>query len=608
MKSGKINKVISLFVVLLTIFSCSKSNTVPEITGVSDGVVKAGVEFNAMADITAKDKEDGDITSKITIESTPSIDFKNGKATIEKAGNYELVYKVTDKDGNEVEAYSTLTVTKKTSDAILYKSFDFAASQKIDAKGWVGKVADGVNATASLSKGAYVFNIKNPGNGDGDIQLVKSGVQLKAADYKVRIWAKSTKETYAHVIARDEKADGWATFGGIYNAKIGSEVSPLELYFTGTKGGKAELMINLGKISPNPENPADTTPEDFTVTVDKIEIYEITGDETNKAIIKNDFAKTENQKVSVSAGDSSSANVSFENKQAIVEIEKYPVDGGVWSIKADLLLPNVFIENGKKYYYNVKIKSENSQSGECLIESASKYDACRVGFNGINLKAGEETVISGVLTADKAVEDPVIRFQIGNPSEGMTENKIYISEIEFGLVEGDKETVKTIYAFMPFGRNTANGENAEYPWETFNGTDEDNDKGVGTIWSENGKLYYRIDQGGVTDWHNKLICGYMQNPLSLESDSYYTIEITGKATKDVSCGFFLNPLGNWDPRIVERIDFTTEEQTFVFSTKDTFVTDMDFEMLFQFGSEETANLGEVTIEISDMKIYQMKVM
>ena len=119
MKSGKINKVISLFVVLLTIFSCSKSNTVPEITGVSDGVVKAGVEFNAMADITAKDKEDGDITSKITIESTPSIDFKNGKATIEKAGNYELVYKVTDKDGNEVEAYSTLTVTKKTSDAIL---------------------------------------------------------------------------------------------------------------------------------------------------------------------------------------------------------------------------------------------------------------------------------------------------------------------------------------------------------------------------------------------------------------------------------------------------------------------------------------------------------
>ena len=42
MNSGKINKVISLFVVLLTIFSCSKSNTVPEITGVSDGVVKAG--------------------------------------------------------------------------------------------------------------------------------------------------------------------------------------------------------------------------------------------------------------------------------------------------------------------------------------------------------------------------------------------------------------------------------------------------------------------------------------------------------------------------------------------------------------------------------------
>jgi hypothetical protein len=31
-------------------------------------------------------------------------------------------------------------------------------------------------------------------------------------------------------------------------------------------------------------------------------------------------------------------------------------------------------------------------------------------------------------------------------------------------------------------------------------------------------------------------------------------------------------------------------------------------MLFQFGSEETANLGEVTVEISEVKIYQSKVL
>lgn len=34
---------------------------------------------------------------------------------------------------------------------------------------------------------------------------------------------------------------------------------------------------------------------------------------------------------------------------------------------------------------------------------------------------------------------------------------------------------------------------------------------------------------------------------------------------------------------------------------------MDFEMLFQFGSAETAALGEVTVEISDITILQRSV-
>ena len=121
---------------------------------------------------------------------------------------------------------------------------------------------------------------------------------------------------------------------------------------------------------------------------------------------------------------------------------------------------------------------------------------------------------------------------------------------------------------------------------------------------ENGSLFYRIDQGGITDWHNKLICGYGDNPLVLKADSYYTVEITVKASQNVSCGFFLNPMGNWDPRLTESLDITTVEKTFIFTTTETLVTDMNFEMLFQFGSEATAALGEVTIEFVSIKIYQ----
>lgn len=584
---------------LLSLAACGAGeNTQPEITGVRDQTVKAGEEFDALAGVSAADAQDGDVTAKIVVEATPELTFKNGKVVPEKAGNYELTYSVTDKGGLTAEAYATLTVTKQTGDAVVYQEFDFTAPQTVDSRGWEAKIADGAEAGGELKQGAYIFDITSPGEGDGDIQLVKSGVELKAADYRVVVYAKSTKDTYAHILARDENAEGWATFGGAYNVRIGREMAPVELRFTSSGAGSAELMINLGRITPNPDNAADTTPEDFTVTIDKIEFYEISGEETRTP------AYNGAPELTVSAGDGAAAQASGNT----VEVSAYPTDGGVWSIKADIALPGIAIEEGQKYYYSFSLNSQAAQGGECLVESASQADANRAHFSGFSANAGEDTQITGVFTAEQAVADPVIRLQIGSPSDGVSANTIQIGSVEFGTVEGDLETVKTIDAFTAFGKGTANETNTDLPWSTFNGTDEDNERGVGAIWTENGSLFYRIDQGGAVDWHNKLMCGTNEAPLTLAADSYYTVEITAKADKNVSCGFFLNPLGGWDPRISESMDITTQEQTFSFTTTDTFVTDMGFEMLFQFGSEQTAQLGAVTIEISNVTIYQMPVM
>ena len=605
-----VRKVLALLLSLAMLFSlaaCNDNtgdNTAPQIAGVKDLAVQAGSEINVLEGVSASDAEDGDLTAMIAIESTPTLTFKNGKATPEKAGTYELTYTVTDKSGESVSEYATLTVTKKTADAVVYKEFDFNASQTVDSQGWTAKVADGVAATGELKQGAFVFDITNPGNGDGDIQLTLAGLTVKEADYRVKIWAKSTVKTYTHIIARDENADGWATFGGAYNVVISEQIAPLELYFSASGEGSAELLINLGRITPNPENPSDTTPENFTVTIDKIEIYEITGTEVQTPVYTNDFTSGTEGALSVSAGDGASANVTAEDGAGKVTIDSYPTEGGIWSIKADIALPGVSIEAGAKYYYSFKINASNGQSGECLVESATKYDANRANFNSFSAVAGEDVIVTGVFTAEQAVEDPVIRLQIGNPSDGVASNVIVIDDVVFGKVEGDKDVKKTLYSFNAFGPNTANATNSDYPWQTFNGTDEDNDLGVGTIWMENDSLFYRIDQGGLTDWHNKLICGYGDNPLVLEADSYYTVEITVKATQNVSCGFFLNPMGSWDPRLSEGLDITTEETTFTFTTTETLVTDMNFEMLFQFGSEATAGLGEVTIEFTNIVIYQ----
>ena len=59
---------------LLSLAACGPKgeNTAPQITGVKDLTVQAESEIDVLAGITATDAEDGDLTSMITVESTPS--------------------------------------------------------------------------------------------------------------------------------------------------------------------------------------------------------------------------------------------------------------------------------------------------------------------------------------------------------------------------------------------------------------------------------------------------------------------------------------------------------------------------------------------------------
>ena len=605
---NKLRKIAALLLALcmMTVPMLALADAEPTFDGVRDQSVMAGTEFDALDGITAQDAEGNDLTEMIMIEATPALDFRNGKAIPENPGDYELVYSVTDKNGVTAEDYATLTVTKKTGEAVVYKAFDFNTVEVTDNKGWEAKIGESAEATAALKDGSYVIDIKNPGDGDGAVQLSKAGYALKAADYKIKIWAKSTKPTYAHILARDENAEGWATFGGAFNVRITEEVAPLELSFSAPGEGSAELLFNLGKITPNPDNAADTTPEDFTVTIDKIELYEISGEEHEVPVYTADFAK--NEGAYAETGDGANASVAFTDGKAVFTIDNYPTEGGVWSVKANLNLGDLKIEKGQKYYYRFTLNAQNGQGGEALVESAARSWECRANFNGLNATAGEDTVVSAVFVAEADVDDPVIRLQIGNAPEGAANNTIAISGLEFGKMEGDKETKKTIDKFMAFGPDSANAENTAYPWQTFNGTDEDNDRGVGVIWADNGSFFYRIDNGGTVDWHNKLICGFGGNPLTLPADSYFTVEITAKATKPISCGVFLNPMGGWDPRVSEGMSLTEEFQTFSFTTTDTLIMDMDFELLFQFGSDALSKLGEVTVEFQNITIYQTSVL
>ncbi len=71
--------------------------SVPTIDGTKDLTVKLGETIDLLANITANDVEDGDLTSEIVVDDS--------KVDYTKAGKYEVTYSVTDSDGN--------TTTKK---------------------------------------------------------------------------------------------------------------------------------------------------------------------------------------------------------------------------------------------------------------------------------------------------------------------------------------------------------------------------------------------------------------------------------------------------------------------------------------------------------------
>ena len=64
----------------------------PELRGVNDIVIEKGQNYNLLNGISAYDKEDGDLTHKITV---------NGHVDTSKVGKYKVKYNVIDSDGAE---------------------------------------------------------------------------------------------------------------------------------------------------------------------------------------------------------------------------------------------------------------------------------------------------------------------------------------------------------------------------------------------------------------------------------------------------------------------------------------------------------------------------
>ena len=137
-------------------------NTAPMLNGVVNMTITLGTAFDALAGVSATDKEDGDVTDKIQV---------SGSVDTNVEGAYTLTYTVADSQGLTTTATRVITVkAMETED-----SLDFGVGQGIewpaqvnapfvDMTAWVGDSVFGNNGAANLAKlsldtGVQFFNL-----------------------------------------------------------------------------------------------------------------------------------------------------------------------------------------------------------------------------------------------------------------------------------------------------------------------------------------------------------------------------------------------------------------------------------------------------------------
>ena len=139
-------------------------NTCPVINA-TDKTLTVGDEFDPLADVTAEDEEDGDITDKIEI--------LNNEVDTTKPGKYEVIYKVTDNQG--ATCTKTIAVTVNPKMEVLNEAPTIDAADKTITVGDTFDPKAGVTA-------------KDAEDGDltNKIEVVKNTVDTKkAGEYEV---------------------------------------------------------------------------------------------------------------------------------------------------------------------------------------------------------------------------------------------------------------------------------------------------------------------------------------------------------------------------------------------------------------------------------------
>ncbi|MGG7058058.1 immunoglobulin-like domain-containing protein [Clostridium tertium] len=169
----------------ITISVIVRSNEKPVITGVDNIEIKVGTVFDIKSGVEAIDKEEGNLTEKIS--ATGNFDYNT-------PGEYKITYSVTDKDGNTTTVVRIINVVEANVENVV-----------INANNVTIKVGD----TFKPLEGVTVTDPKNPNIIDtlkytSDVDTTKSGV-YKVVYEVVGSNGKLVTKTIAVTVLSNEK-------------------------------------------------------------------------------------------------------------------------------------------------------------------------------------------------------------------------------------------------------------------------------------------------------------------------------------------------------------------------------------------------------------------
>ncbi len=450
-----------------------------------------------------------------------------------------------------------------------------------DAQGVTTSVFDNNSTgTVTTTETSATMNITRGSDENGVWQtklFVKAGMDLaKDTKYRITVDVEAEKAINQFEICYNN-GDNEKGIGALYDQKVEAGVKKTIEFVVTPDAAKDNLTLQFQFGKQN-------TPQDSNViTVSNFKV--------EKAIIEDEDLVKDYSFESAGilshywGGSEGTFTAAEDGSKAVLSVAKGANEPNPWEIRTFLGFGEG-LEKGRTYKATVDLKSSVAVTNfEVAYGKFEDTDPTNTALKGQELAANETKtiVLEGVVSED--IANAGLTFSLGSIQTAAT---VEFSNLEVIALGGAKE-VSTLdsYVFTPDGFGTYN--------EASSGAE-------GYLYVEDGKLVYEMASIALVDWHNKMYI----SKVNLEADKIYTIEIKAKADKNISCAFFVNPCGKWDPRVSEEMAFTTEEKTFEFVTPK-FAADMDFEVLFQFGSDVNHALGSAKIEISSIIIYSQDV-